>query len=155
MAAVADVGGGLGRMRWFVLWLCGFYATWLAIVLWGDHLRTVLAHWPIALAMAAGSYVAGSTPMGGGTVGFPILVLLFDLPATLGRDFGFAIQSVGMTSASIFILCAGRPIEWRMLRWAMLGSLVATPPAVAFLAPHVDDLSAKLLFSVAWASFGL
>jgi hypothetical protein len=36
--------------------------------------------------MAFGSYVAGSTPMGGGTVGFPILVLLFDLPATLGRD---------------------------------------------------------------------
>lgn len=29
--------------------------------------------------MAVGSYAAGSTLMGGGTVGFPVLVLLFDL----------------------------------------------------------------------------
>ena len=46
----------------------------------------------IAAAMAVGSYFAGSTPMGGGTVGFPVLVLLFDGPATLGRDFASRSQ---------------------------------------------------------------
>ena len=61
-------------------------------------------HWGIAAAMAAGSYVAGSTPMGGGTVGFPVLVLLFDQSGAIGRDFAFAIQSIGMVSASIYIL---------------------------------------------------
>ena len=40
----------------------------------------------IALAMAIGSYAAGSTPMGGGTVGFPVLVCSLAAP-TLGRDF--------------------------------------------------------------------
>jgi hypothetical protein len=30
----------------------------------------------MAIAMTIGSYVAGSTPMGGGTVGFPVLFLL-------------------------------------------------------------------------------
>ena len=144
-----------GWMRWFALWLLAFYSTWLALVLGGGHGATLADHWGIALAMAAGSYVAGSTPMGGGSVGFPILVLLFDQPAALGRDFAFAIQSIGMTSASIFILCSGRPVEWRMLRFAMAGSLLATPPALAFLAPRVDDLAVKLVFSVAWASFGL
>ena len=39
--------------------------------------QTLVDHWGIALAMAIGSYAAGSTPMGGGTVGFPVLVLLF------------------------------------------------------------------------------
>jgi uncharacterized membrane protein YfcA len=38
----------------------------------------VIKHWPTAAAMAAGSYIAGSTPMGGGKVGFPVLVVLFD-----------------------------------------------------------------------------
>lgn len=115
----------------------------------------VKAHWPISLAMAAGSYVAGSTPMGGGTVGFPILVLLFDLPATLGRNFGLAVQSVGMVSASIYILSARRPIDWGLLKPALLGSAVGTPFGAAFVAPFVSDLGVKLLFAVVWASFGV
>jgi uncharacterized membrane protein YfcA len=146
---------GDGRIRWFLLWLLCFYGTWATIVISTDAWPVVVEHWGIALAMAAGSYVAGSTPMGGGTVGFPILVLVFDQPASLGRDFGFAIQSIGMTSASIFILCTGRPLERRLLGWAMLGSLVATPLSVAFLAPHVDERVMKMLFAVVWGSFGI
>ncbi len=48
---------------------------WTWLVFDSDRWDDVTAHWPIALAM--GSYVAGSTPMGGGKVGFRILVLLF------------------------------------------------------------------------------
>ena len=70
----------------------------------GDLFLVIGEHWGIAAAMAAGSYVAGSTPMGGGTVGFPVLVLLFDQSGAIGRDFAFAIQSIGMVSASIYIL---------------------------------------------------
>jgi len=144
-----------GRFRWFLLWLAAFYATWLSIVVANHAWGSVARHWAIAVAMVAGSYVAGSTPMGGGTIGFPILVLFFDHPAAMGRDFGFAIQSIGMTSASIFILCARRPLEKPILKWAMLGSLIGTPPAVAFLAPRVDDVVVKVLFAVVWASFGM
>jgi uncharacterized membrane protein YfcA len=102
----------------------------------------------MAVAMAAGSYVAGSTPMGGGTVGFPVLVLLMDLPATLGRDFSFAIQSVGMTSASIYILCKRQELEWPMLRAALLGALVGTPLGILYIAPLASDLFIKLLFAI-------
>jgi len=139
----------------FVTWLVLFYAGWTGLVFYGGYLETVLTHWPMAVAMAAGSYVAGSTPMGGGTVGFPVLVLLMDLPATLGRDFSFAIQSVGMTSASIYILSSGKPLEWPMLRAALPGALIGTPLGILYVAPLASDLFIKLLFASMWCSFGL
>lgn len=93
--------------------------------------------------------------MGGGTIGFPILVLLFDFPASLGRDFSFAIQSIGMTSASIFILCRRQPLAWAMLKGAFAGSLVGTPIGIFFIAPLIPDLWIKIIFAVIWASFGV
>jgi uncharacterized membrane protein YfcA len=139
----------------FFAWLVLFYGAWLALVMAGDHFQTVIGHWPMAAAMAVGSYVAGSTPMGGGTVGFPVLVLLMDLPATLGRDFSFAIQAVGMTSASIYIMCSRQELEWPMLRAALPGALLGTPLGILFVAPLASDLFIKLLFASMWCSFGL
>lgn len=105
--------------------------------------------------MVFGSYIAGSTPMGGGSVAFPVLVLLMDQPAAIGRTFSFAIQSIGMTTAALFILCRRTPLQRRVLGWALLGSLIATPLAALLIAPRVDDLQVKLIFASAWASFGL
>lgn len=143
------------RIAPFFIWLACFYAAWLTVIITGDHWSTLREHWGIAVAMMAGSYVAGSTPMGGGTVGFPILVLLFDQAAAIGRNFSFAVQSIGMVSATVFILCMRRPLEWPMLRAAMFGALIGTPIGAAFLAPYVNDLTVKLVFAVIWASFGV
>lgn len=139
---------------WF-LWLAGFYAVWAWLVFGLGHWAEARAHWPIALAMTFGGYIAGSTPMGGGTVGFPILVLGFDMPATLGRDFSFAVQSIGMTSASIFILSRRQPLAWSVLKGALWGSAVGTPLGIFFVAPLVPELWIKLVFAVVWASFGV
>lgn len=139
---------------WFV-WLGIFYCVWLWLIIHQQQWTIAKEHWPMALAMAIGSYAAGSTPMGGGTVGFPVLVLLFDLPASLGRDFSFAIQAIGMTSASIFILARRQPLARSMLNGAMIGSLIGTPFGIFFIAPHVPELWIKLIFAVVWASFGL
>lgn len=142
-------------MGLFVLWLLVFYSAWMAIVVSGDWWDTARGHWPIGLAMALGSYFAGSTPMGGGTVGFPVLVLLFDMPGSLGRSFGLAVQSIGMVSASVFILCARRPLAWNVLRPAFAGALLGTTLGAALVAPFVPDLWVKLIFAVTWASFGV
>lgn len=139
---------------WF-LWLLGFYAVWLLLLQAEGAWQTAVDHWPIALAMAVGSYAAGATPMGGGTVGFPVLVLLFELPATLGRDFSFAVQSVGMVSASIFILARRQTLAWRVLKSALAGMLVGTPVGILLLAPLIPDLWVKITFAVIWGSFGV
>ncbi len=143
------------RVRYFMLWLGVFYTVWLGIVLFGQHSAAFRENWGIGVAMALGSYFAGSTPMGGGTVGFPVLVLLFNEPASMGRDFSMAIQSIGMVSASILIFCMRMPLEWRMLRWAIAGATFGVPLGLAFIAPHVPGLYVKLTFATLWASFGM
>ncbi|MDQ2075966.1 sulfite exporter TauE/SafE family protein [Marinimicrobium sp. ABcell2] len=139
---------------WF-LWLAVFYSTWLLLLQAEGAWEAAKGHWPMALAMAIGSYAAGSTPMGGGTVGFPVLVLLFDMPATLGRDFSFAVQSIGMVSASIFILARRQPLAWAMLKGAVVGALIGAPIGIIFFAPLVPDLWIKVVFAVLWGSFGV
>lgn len=139
---------------WF-LWLGAFYTVWSWLVFGQERWEVVRAHWPIALAMALGSYVAGSTPMGGGTVGFPVLVLFFHEPATLGRDFSFAVQSIGMTSAGIFILSRRQPLAWAMLKGSMAGAVIGLPPGILLLAPVVPELWIKVVFAVVWCSFGV
>ena len=146
---------GAGNLRFFFAWMAVFYSGWASLVYLGEYWDTVTAHWPIALAMALGSYFAGSTPMGGGTVGFPVLVLLFDQPASLGRNFGLAVQSIGMVSASIYILASRKPVDWHLLRPALAGALIGTPVGAAFIAPYAPDLWVKVLFAVIWASFGV
>lgn len=139
----------------FLVWLLAFYGVWLSIVVSGNYWNDIREHAGMAIAMLFGSYVAGSTPMGGGTVGFPIIVLLFDSPGALGRSFGLAIQSIGMVSASIYIFCSRQPIEKRLLRYAIVGSCVGTPLGAAWIAPFVSDTAVKLTFAVVWASFGI
>jgi uncharacterized membrane protein YfcA len=139
----------------WVLCLLAFYAVWFWLVVGLGFWSAAKEHWPIAFTMALGSYVAGSTPMGGGTVGFPILVLLFDLPASLGRDFSFAIQSIGMTSASIFIFCRRQPLALSVLKGAITGTIIGAPFGIFLIAPLIPELWIKITFAVIWASFGL
>lgn len=145
----------LRRLMPFWWWLFWFYCAWATIILVGGLWHQVVAHWPIAAAMAAGSYVAGSTPMGGGTVGFPILVLLFDQPASLGRNFSYCVQSIGMSSATVFLLANRSVIAWRFLGLCLLGSMVSLPLTAVFLVPLVPDVAIKLLFACIWAGFGV
>ena len=147
--------GGTRRYRAFALWCAFFLGVWGGLVVTGNLLDHVGENWPIAVAMALGSYVAGSTPMGGGSVGFPVLVLLFDQPASMGRQFSFAIQAVGMTSAAIFILCSGRAIAWRVLLGAAAVGTLTLPLSLALITPLVADNAVKLVFATLWGSFGI
>jgi len=145
----------VARYAPFVAWAGWFDLAWVVAVTHLGLWSAVAAEWPIALAMALGSYVAGATPMGGGTIGFPVLVLLFDQPVSLGRNFSFLVQSVGMSSATLLILCGRRPLAVRPLLWTLAASTVVVPIANRLLAPLAPDTAVKLVFAVIWAGFGV
>ncbi len=142
-------------MKYWYLYVGGFYLIWSVLVVGFSHWADALAHWRMAMVMMLGSVVAGSTPMGGGTVAFPTLVLFFRQPANMGRDFAMAIQALGMTSAMIFILCRKTPIRFRMLAGSSIGAAFGLLAGTFGIAPYLSGSIVKLLFSSVWVSFGI
>ncbi len=143
------------RMRWWYLYVAALYVVWFALVFGVGYWQEVRAHWPISLVMILGSVVAGSTPMGGGSVAFPVLVLLFGQSPNMGRNFAMTIQALGMTSAMIFIFCRRTPVQVPMLVWTSVGAAFGLVVGTFFVAPLVGASYVKLLFSCLWMSFAV
>jgi uncharacterized protein len=92
------------QSRIFTTWYFAALSIWLALFATFDSVAFFLAHWYYAAMMVGGAFVAGFTPEGGGAVAFPVLSVFLHVDRVLARDFSMMIQSIGMTSASIFIL---------------------------------------------------
>ena len=85
--------------------------SWLIYVLAAGELGRISHHWESSVTMIFGSFLAGSSPGGGGAVAFPIFTKVLEVPAEVARTFSLSIQAVGMTMASLIILLARRPID--------------------------------------------
>jgi uncharacterized protein len=132
-----------------------FLAWWGIYVFGFGHWALVREHLGIAAIMIGGSLVAGSTPMGGGSVAFPILVYGFGESPENARNFGLAIQALGMTSALIFIFGRRTPIQKQLLLWSCVGAGVGIVAGTFLVAPFVARSLVKLLFSCLWMSFAV
>lgn len=110
-----------GRLR---RWGPSLAATviWFVAVVASGQLGRVTEHGASALTMLAGSFLAGSSPEGGGAVAFPVFTKALGVPTPVARTFGLSIQAVGMSMAVVAILLAGRPFHRRA---AAVGSLAA------------------------------
>ena len=131
-------------MRGWQAYIALCLVVWSVVITRPGNWLIALVQWPMALVMIGGSLVAGSTPMGGGTVAFPALVLGFGRSPAMARDFGLAIQSVGMISALLFIVKRGIPVERRMLTWAFAGAVVGLVLGTVLLAGYVPAEWVKL-----------
>ncbi|SMF64178.1 Uncharacterized membrane protein YfcA [Alteromonadaceae bacterium Bs31] len=78
----------------------------------------------IAPIMALGSFVAGSTFLGGGAVAFPAVTKILHSDPNTAKTFSLAIQSVGMSSASVYILMRVRIIPWRFFYYFLPGMAI-------------------------------
>lgn len=92
------------KSRIFTGWLVAMYFIWAVLFFTLSDLTFLKEHWYYPAIMVLGAFVAGLTPEGGGAVAFPVLSVFFSIDRELARDFSLMIQSIGMTSASIFIL---------------------------------------------------
>jgi uncharacterized membrane protein YfcA len=92
------------KSRVFTGWYFTALLAWLLLFCIFDSVAFLIIHWYYPAMMVGGAFVAGFTPEGGGAVAFPVLSVFLKVDRVLARDFAMMIQSVGMTSASFFIL---------------------------------------------------
>lgn len=142
-------------MKFWYAFVAAFFLVWTLLVAGSGLWPQALAHWPMAVVMVLGSIVAGSTPMGGGSVSFPVLALAFGQPPGDARDFALAIQAVGMTSAMVFIAARRIPVHWRVLAWTAAGATAGMTAGTLLVAPRVPAPIVKLLFACLWMSFAV
>lgn len=107
------------QSRIFTCWFVSALVVWVLLFVNFNDLAFLGSHWHYPAIMVLGAFVAGLTPEGGGAVAFPVLSVFFNVDRVLARDFSLMIQSIGMTSASIFVLTnkantlrAYKPLLW-------------------------------------------
>ena len=85
--------------------------SWTSYVWASAQWGRVAGQWEAGLTMVVGSFVAGTTPQGGGAVAFPVFTKVLKVDPEVARTFSLAIQAVGMGSATLAILISRRRIE--------------------------------------------
>lgn len=134
----------------FIVW-----AIWLALNGPNQAFSNMIKNWEVAVTMVFGSMVAGGTSMGGGAVAFPVLTKVLKIPPSEAKVFSLAIQSVGMSAASLTIVAMRTKVEWRFIRWASLGGVPGIILGGVFLAPVLPPDVIKFSFTMMVTSFAI
>ena len=109
--------------------------------------------WPITLVMILGSFVAGATAEGGGAVAFPVFTKVFGISAQDAKIFAFMIQSVGMTTAGLFIFLKRIPVLWSVIGLVLLPGIAGLITGHLFI--YLPAPLPKLFFTFVSSVFGI
>ena len=120
---------------------------WLALGR-GLAISSMEHYWRISVTMIFGSLVGGGTSEGGGAIAFPVFTKALHIPAPQARLFTYAIQSIGMTAASLTILYLRVPIERRFLRFAAPAGVAGVILSATLIAPSVKTSAVRVFFTV-------
>ncbi len=137
--------------------LCALFVwtVWFIVTGPGFAFSNLRENWEVATTMIFGSMVAGGTSMGGGAVAFPVLTKWLQVPPHEAKVFSLAIQSIGMSAASLTIIAMGVKVEWRFIRWASLGGSLGIILGSVFLAPFLPPEIIKISFTMMVSSFAV
>lgn len=102
----------------------------------------------VAGVMALGSFVAGATCLGGGAVAFPALTKVMEIDPFTAKSFALAIQSIGMSSASLFILFAVKNLPWRFIALYLKGSILGLLTALLWLDQLIGSDDIRIIFTL-------
>jgi uncharacterized protein len=80
------------------------FQIWLMSMVYTDSFSNFANYWQGSVSMIIGSFISGSTPLGGGIVAFPVTIFVFGFDSQMSRDVSVMIQSIGMSSASYLLL---------------------------------------------------
>ncbi|WP_440056812.1 sulfite exporter TauE/SafE family protein (plasmid) [Pseudoalteromonas sp. T1lg65] len=128
-----------------LIWLQGF----------SQALAQILAEFEIALTMALGSFVAGGTALGGGAVAFPVMTKMLAIEPATAKVFSLAIQSFGMSAATITIFCRQIPVYRNVIMMALPMAALGVVISLQFIAPYAPRLLVKSIFSLLLLCFAV
>lgn len=131
------------------------WTLWLILAGPDRALSSLIANWRAAVTMIFGSVVAGGTSMGGGAVAFPVFTKVLHVPPQEAKVFSLAIQSIGMSAASLTIVAMKTKVEWRFIRWASLGGIPGVAIGAMWLSPILPSNFIKFSFTMMVSSFGV
>ncbi|MFY8273972.1 sulfite exporter TauE/SafE family protein [Pseudoalteromonas sp. SSDWG2] len=120
------------------------YCVWLGVFASQFSVSDLLANWASSVTMIFGSFVAGSTPLGGGAVAFPVFTKLLEFSAMDAKVFSLAIQAVGMSCATLFFVSRGVTIYWSLLLRIMPFALLGLAIGLHF---NVANTNLKVIYS--------
>lgn len=121
---------------------------WLALIGPSQAFSNFVNNWKVAITMIFGSMIAGGTSMGGGAVAFPVLTKVLHVPPHNAKLFSLAIQSVGMSAASLAIIAMRIQVEWCFIRCASLGGFLGFILGSGGLAPILPPEAVKVAFTM-------
>lgn len=139
--------------RIYLLFLLVVLSGWVVAISIADHWGMFQETWPITLVMVLGSFVAGATAEGGGAVAFPVFTKVFGISAQDAKIFAFMIQSVGMTTAGLFIYLKRIPVLWSVIRLAIIPGIAGLLAGHLFV--HLPAPLPKLFFTFVSSVFGI
>jgi uncharacterized protein len=128
---------------------------WLIYVTQNDLYYYIEKHLWAVITMIFGSFIAGSSPEGSAAVAYPVFTLLLDIQPAVARNFAFAIQSIGMTAASLLILGLRLKVDWNYIKYVTTGGIFGLILGTYYVVPLVSPPMAKLFFVSLWLSFGI
>ena len=128
---------------------------WLIYVTQNDLYYYIEKHIWAVITMIFGSFIAGSSPEGSAAVAYPVFTLLLDIKPAVARNFAFAIQSIGMTAASLLILGLRIKVDWNYIKYVTIGGIFGLVLGTYYVVPLISPPMAKLFFVSLWLSFGI
>ncbi|MDJ0693324.1 sulfite exporter TauE/SafE family protein [Mastigocoleus sp. MO_188.B34] len=131
------------------------WTIWLTVAGPSRALSNLTENWEASVTMIFGSIVAGGTSMGGGAVAFPVFTKVLHVPPNEAKVFSLAIQSIGMSAASLTIMAMKTKVEWRFIRWTSLGGIPGIILSSVFLAPVIPPDVVKFSFTMMICSFAV
>lgn len=126
-----------------IIWLI-----WLSVLGIEQAHSTISHHFEIALTMLFGSFVAGSTSVGGGAVAFPVFTKLLQIPSDVTLVFSLAIQSIGMGAASILIISTQTPIASKIICKSLAYGAIGIAAGLFLLGPLLPSADVRYVFSM-------
>ena len=137
------------RKRYAVFVFYGAIAL-MYFALLGQHVLNNLSLPKLLIApiMAFGSFVAGLTFLGGGSVAFPAMTKLMASSPEDAKTFSLAIQSVGMSAASLYIITRVRDLPWSMMLLYVGSASAGMAYALGSLADNISPVDLRIGFSL-------